>query len=542
MFAPSGNRVKLIAVFTFVATLTNFLEGYSNSYPNTAGDSFEHFINASYVHRNAPLTKWEFTFYWSTFLNIWFCGYLLGTFINPIFCDVFGRKKSLLGANLMSFGGTVFSTIAICLELPELLFIGRFFCSVASGISFGALILFLQEIAPTNLRGVASSLSECVYLAVSVIGMVLGMDIVLGQKLVYLLGFAMIPAFMSILIMIPLHESPKYLLLNRKDHEAATAAVRYYQGDKINVEVLFNVMMKEAVNVRDIKMHQAFIEVFRRSTLRKAATIGILAWLCQYGRLSTCPLSCLKHTFRLIWRKHQVLSSSLSTFAHHLTGMFFIERIGRRKLLIGFGIANILTLIGYVVFDRLTYYVNHDFRYGCAGALILYGVTYGFALGPIAFFITGELVPQRFRSLVQSIVFGVNTMINFCVSFATLPLYRWIDVWAFIPLFMIPSSLSLIYLYFNMPETRGREIHEIVSGLVPRSRLPSSTNELVTESGMSTKCSEDSLSSESEDEDQTQRQPLNETKGNIAANLCLENGNLTVSQLQSSNEIKIEKF
>lgn len=178
----------------------------------------------------------------------------------------------------MSFAGTTISTVAICLELPELLFIGRIFCSTASGVSFGALILFLQESAPTKLRGLASSLSEVVYLLISVVGMALGMDIILGQKLVYLLAFAMVPSFFSIIIMLPLHESPKYLLLNRKDRDGAIAALCYYQGEKINFEVVLNEMMKEAVNTRsDIKMHQAFMEVFRRSTLRKASIVGILA-------------------------------------------------------------------------------------------------------------------------------------------------------------------------------------------------------------------------------------------------------------------------
>ncbi|PIO67222.1 hypothetical protein TELCIR_11038 [Teladorsagia circumcincta] len=40
--------------------------------------------------------------------------------------------------------------------------------------------------------------------------------------------------------------------------------------------------------------------------------------------------------------------------------------------------------------------------------------------------------------------------------------------WAFIPLFIIPSTFSLIYLYFNMPETVGREVHEIVEELMSR--------------------------------------------------------------------------
>lgn len=92
------------------------------------------------------------------------------------------------------------------------------------------------------------------------------------------------------------------------------------------------------------------------------------------------------------------------------------------------------------------------------------------ALGPIAYFITSELAAQRYRSLIQSIVFGINTTINFIFSFVTLPMYQWISAWSFVPLFIIPSIFSLVYLYFNLPETKGKEIHEIVSQMIQTER------------------------------------------------------------------------
>lgn len=92
-----------------------------------------------------------------------------------------------------------------------------------------------------------------------------------------------------------------------------------------------------------------------------------------------------------------------------IVGTFFIEKIDRRPLFIRLGVANTLSLAAYVVSDQLAEYANEHFRYGCVLSLIAYGLTYGFALGPIAFFLTSELVPQRQRSLVQSIVFAVNT-------------------------------------------------------------------------------------------------------------------------------------
>jgi hypothetical protein len=50
-----------------------------------------------------------------------------------------------------------------------------------------------------------------------------------------------------------------------------------------------------------------------------------------------------------------------------------------------------------VLFDRLAFYVHVNFRYGCIFALIFYAITYGGALGPMAFSLNSELVSQQFR-------------------------------------------------------------------------------------------------------------------------------------------------
>ncbi|CAD5210842.1 unnamed protein product [Bursaphelenchus okinawaensis] len=470
MLAPEGNRWSFLALFGAVASLTNFLEGYSSSSPNTAGNSFQLFINQSYIKRGEPqgLSEWEFTWFWSLFLNIWFVGYIMGTFMTPFFADTFGRKKTLLVANIVSFSSTIISTTSIVTQFPELLFGGRIIAAAASGVSFGALILFLQETTPTNLRGMASFLSETSYLAMNVVGMGMGMDFVLGKQLVYLVGFGIIPGILGILIMLPLKETPKYLLIHLKDKEAAIKALKYYHGKYSNHDLLLAEMMKESSKgAVDMTLTEAVVEVFKQPALRKAAAVGIVALQLCVGiwPIDYISTDLLEAHFSNSTAQMTSFVFICANFIASLVGMCFIEKFGRRPLLLWCGVANTLCLVGYVVFDRLAFYIDPKYSYGCVGALIAYGITYGAALGPIAFFITGELVPQQFRSLVQSLVFAVNTTTNFVFSFVTLPMYRWIDVWSFIPLFIIPSTFSLIYLYFKMPETRGREIHEIVKSL-----------------------------------------------------------------------------
>jgi hypothetical protein len=50
-------------------------------------------------------------------------------------------------------------------------------------------------------------------------------------------------------------------------------------------------------------------------------------------------------------------------------------------------------------------------------------------------------------------------------TFSILPLFAVIRAYSFLLLYVIPSAISLIVLFWQLPETRGREIHEIVNEL-----------------------------------------------------------------------------
>ncbi|TMS35619.1 hypothetical protein L596_002982 [Steinernema carpocapsae] len=473
MLDPKGNAVKIILLFGSLSCLTNFQEGYSNSYPNTAYQSFKDYINGSYTERGNPdgLQEWQFTWLWSGILNVWFLGYLCGTFMTPFLTDNYGRKTSLLIANIVSLIGTLVATSSICLRWPELLFFSRIFASSSCGLSFGSLILFLQETTPTEQRGLTSFLSEVAFIATNVLGMGFGMDVVLGKYLAGLIGVGAIPGVLAILVTLPLKETPKFLLINRNNRKLAMQSLIYYRGDLPDNEKILEEMLKESDDKIGMPLIKAIKEVFVTQHLRKAFLIGVLSLQIVVGIWPIIYLSTdlLEDHFPSEIAQFASFAFILANFVASVCGMFAVDRFGRRPMIILFGILNTISLSGYVVFDRLSAYADDSFRYGCIVSLVAYGITYGAALGPIAFFITSELTPQRFRSLVQSMVFAVNTANNFIFGFATLPAYKQFDVWSFIPLFIVPSVICLFYLIKTMPETKGREIHEIVENLACRS-------------------------------------------------------------------------
>lgn len=60
------------------------------------------------------------------------------------------------------------------------------------------------------------------------------------------------------------------------------------------------------------------------------------------------------------------------------------------------------------------------------------------------------------------------------LTFAVLPLYNLIDSWSLLPLFVLPGYLCLFYLYKRLPETKGRDIQEVIEEL---KRFDGSTDE-----------------------------------------------------------------
>ncbi|KAK6041419.1 hypothetical protein COOONC_21076 [Cooperia oncophora] len=126
--------------------------------------------------------------------------------------------------------------------------------------------------------------------------------------------------------------------------------------------------------------------------------------------------------------------------------MVAVEHYPRRLLLLSCGFLNMSALMLFVLSAQL-----QNIWDAC-----------NFALGPISWFITAELVPLQYRALCQSLALSSNQAIALILCFITLPLYDKIGSLVLLPLFVIPGLAAMFYLLLYLPETRSRNIDEVI--------------------------------------------------------------------------------
>jgi len=406
-----------------------------------------------------------------------FVGQLLGTLAVPYLCERFGRKATLLVSNGCVLCAALAGWAAIPLKRPLMLLVSRLFGCGAETVIFVSLSLILTECPAAELRAVCYATAGFTVSLGMLVGMALGTEFLLGSNLSLLMGFAILPCLLAFLLIFQLKETPKFLLMKKNDPIGARRSLAFYQGYKIDHELFFESSQKEqeaqqadAGDQTETEQQSmpAMLKAFLfRTHLRKAFFIGLCSvqQLCGIWPYTTMLLSEHFHPSTA-----QIVSSvgmGISTVAG-VIGVFAAKKLSRRKLFISSALIAQSSVLFYTVFDRLSAPSGLGFtylRFGCIFAIFSNNFANGFAVGPIALSLIPELLPQNFRSFGHSLTSVFGLTIGFTFSLLTLPAYAAIGTWAFLPLFVGPGFACIVFLVCSLPETRGREIHEIIEEL-----------------------------------------------------------------------------
>ncbi|CAN8256044.1 unnamed protein product [Cochlearia groenlandica] len=404
-----------------------------------------------------------------------------------IFYSMLGIRKELILAAFLFLVGAIVTVLA---PIYSVLIIGRVTYGAGVGLAMHAAPMYIAETAPCQIRGQLVSLKEFFI----VLGMVggygigsLAVNVLSGWRYMYATSIPL--AVIMGIGMWWLPASPRWLLLRviqgkgnvENQREAAIKSLCRLRGPA------FADSASEQVN--EILAELAFVGEDREATFgelfqgkcKKALIIGGGLVLFQQitgqpsvlyyapSILQTAGFSAAGDATRV--------SILLGLLKLIMTGVavVVIDRLGRRPLLLsGVGgmyrepnssrICHLIFNVKQVVslFLLGSYYIFFSASPAVAVvALLLYVGCYQLSFGPIGWLIISEIFPLKLRGRGLSIAVLVNFGANALVTFAFSPLKELLGAGILFLGFGVICVLSLLFIFFIVPETKGLTLEEI---------------------------------------------------------------------------------
>ncbi|KAF3641025.1 Inositol transporter 4 [Capsicum annuum] len=296
-----------------------------------------------------------------TIVSMAVAGAIFGAATGGWLNDTFGRKFSILIADVLFFAGALVMAIA---PVPWVIIIGRIFVGLGVGMASMTAPLYISEASPHKIRGALVSMN--------------GFLITGGQFLSYLinlaftdvkgtwrwmLGIAGLPAVIQFGLMLILPESPRWLYRKGKVDESRDILAKIYPAEEVENEML--AMKKSVEEEKEIEGSigsSTFTQIkkaFGDAACRRALYAGIGVQVAQQfvGINTVMYYSPTIMQFAGFASNRTAVALSLITSGLNAVGsivsMAFVDKYGRRRLMIVsmVGIISCLIVLSVVFFQ-----------------------------------------------------------------------------------------------------------------------------------------------------------------------------------------------
>ena len=449
--------------------------------------------------------------------------------------DRVGRRPVLRIAALLFAVSAILSAVA-----PS--FSWLVFARMLGGLGVGAALIiapmYIAEMAPPESRGRLVSFNQLnIVIGISVAFFSNYLILTLGESGAawtealrlgewnwrWMLGVETLPAVLYLLALLFVPESPRWLVMHRRDDEAVAVLERVGGSERAAEDLR---AVKEAI-AAEAELGRVSPRVLLHPSLRLVMTIGISVGILQQitginAVFFYAPMIFEQSGIGTNTAFMQAVLVGLVNLVLTVVAMVLIDRLGRRPLL-GFGLTGIavcmLTLawgfgsasyrLDQSTVDALpdgidrqqieavvdtVYESDTEFREALFAAigedsykrfeselvssaitmnpvLILFAIlgfvgSFAVSIGPIMWVLFSELFPNRVRGIAISFVGLVNSAVAFLVTF----IFPWqLETLGNAMTFLIYGLFAVVGLVFVMrilPETKGRSLEELETILI----------------------------------------------------------------------------
>ncbi|KAI5811590.1 general substrate transporter [Peziza echinospora] len=335
--------------------------------------------------------------------------------------DFLGRRWGLIVSTLIFSVGVIFQTAA---TETVLFSIGRFIAGYGVGLVSALVPLYQSESAPKWIRGAIVG----AYQFAITVGLLLAACVNQGTHARNDSGSYRIPVALQflwaiILIggMLVLPETPRFLIKKDKYDEALKSMSRLRAlpiDHPVLIEELEEIRANHEFETQAAK-GGAYIDCFRDGMLKRLLTgMGLQAlqqltginFIFYYGT-NFFKDSGIDNPFLI------GLITNLVNVVSTLPGLYLVERMGRRNLLlfgaIGMAVSQfVVAIVGVTAASVVANKVLIAF-------VCIYIFFFACSWGPVAWVVTGEMFPLKVRAKALSITTATNWLLNFAIGYAT---------------------------------------------------------------------------------------------------------------------------
>jgi sugar porter (SP) family MFS transporter len=451
------SKKNYINTLAIIASLGGFLFGY-----DTAVISGTINFVATQFNLDAVSTGW--------YVSSALIGCISGVAIAGILSDQYGRKKVLILSALFFAVSAIGCTFAVGFQdLVVYRFIGGLGIGVASMVS----PLYISELSPAHKRGRLVALYQfaitigilCSYFSNAYLLKLSHSDslqhttgnvyqIMVAEVWRIMLGTSALPAFIFLLLLQLVPESPRWLTIQNKEVEALAILQKIVPNEEASKEIA------------DIKSNLAkesgsFSIVFKGS-FRLPMLMGMsLAFLTQISGINA-----------IIYYGPRILESAglpiadalgsqviigLVNVLFTLIAIWKIDQLGRRPLLI----AGVIGILSSLIIVGALFYFNINNTYLLLTFILFFIACFAFSYGPVIWVLLSEIFPAKIRGQAMALATFTLWIGTALVGQLTPLLLEKLHPAGTFWLFALVTTPALYLSIKIIPETKGKSLEEI---------------------------------------------------------------------------------
>jgi sugar porter (SP) family MFS transporter len=389
-------------------------------------------------------------------------GTVVGALFGGIPCNVLGRKTTLFWIGVLYTISAIGSGLA---PDPYSFSLFRFIGGLGVGASSVAAPIYISEIAPADGRGRLVAMYQfnivfgilIAFLSNYLIGQFLG-----EQGWRWMLGIEALPAVIYTIMVIGVPNSPRWLLMKSSGEGRARDILQQLNPN----------FTKERLQTEIASIKTSFKETIGNKLLSGRYNKSILLAFCIAFFNQVSGINFVLYYAPRIFESAGVASNNvlgasipigIVNLLFTLLGLYLIDRLGRKQLLLIGSIGYILTLLG----------VAWAFYTQAEGFMVVAFVTafvgaHAIGQGAVIWVFISEIFPNSVRDAGMSFGSGIHWVMAAIITLIT----PWvISKFSGANIFLLFAGLmvlQLLWVLIIMPETKGVELEELEKKLVKK--------------------------------------------------------------------------